>query len=145
MFVIGLHPAELSILTCLSWWFLRMLYLIFIEGFGEDPMLTETLRYEHVNYLASKPVSIWISLLPSWLIFGNFVMGLIPIPAILASCIKRKDQSEEFMFVLAAISLIPLIGAQANCIRFFGGFATVYASWRCYQIGLRSNMSERII
>jgi hypothetical protein len=121
-----------------------MVYCIFIDGFGSLEPRTEDFQ-ESFGMFHNAPISFWSSSLPTWLIIVNFIEGLVPLPAVILSAMKRKNESEELVFVLAVLSLLPLVGSHANCIRFIGGVSTVYASWRCYEIGQKHSLSERII
>jgi hypothetical protein len=137
------HPAELSAVVSITWWLLRALYLIFIHGYGQDAFAEGFEDSYGLFHNAS--ISIWTSTLPKWLIASNLILALLPIPAVVLSLIKRKNESDELMFALAIFCVLSLIGSHANSIRFLGGIATVYASWRCYDIGSRSAASSRFI
>jgi hypothetical protein len=73
-------------------------------------------------------------------------MLIVPLPGIALGVLRRKDDSsEELLFVLAIVSLLPIVGAQVNSIRYLGIVGSLFAAWRCYDIGLTQRNSDRLI
>jgi hypothetical protein len=143
LFIHDVYPAELSVIVSILWWLGRMIYLVFIHGYGVDhpPVGFQ----ESFGMFHTASISLWSSELPTWLVIANVFMGIIPLPSVILSFLKRKDESEEILLFFSLMGLVSLIGSQANCVRFIGGFSTVYGCWRSYEMSQRSATSNRII
>lgn len=142
LFLTDVYPIELAVVISVAWWFFRMIYLMFVDGYGSDRPVG---FQESFGMFHTTSISYWVSPLPTWLVLANLAMGLAALPAVIFSIMRRKSESEEMMLFFAIMGLLPLIGSQANCIRFMGGFATVYGCWRCYDLGQQSSASNRMI
>ena len=89
LFIAGLHPAEVSMITSIVWWYGRVIYSIFLEGYGEENVP------DNFQYDRNHSLSIWISYLPMWLIFANMFMSLLPIPAVLSSIFNWTKSNSQ--------------------------------------------------
>jgi hypothetical protein len=97
-----------------------------------------------ISIFSDADVSFWTS--PSiWLPTINLALTLVPLPAIIFSFLRRKEDSEDVLFVLAILSALPVIGAQTTPVRLLGLVGAVYAAWRCYDIGQVNQKSNRLI
>lgn len=135
------HPLITLALYTTAVWLVSSLYRIFVMGYGEQP---EDIFEPQYGLFRDEDISIWTS--PSkWLPWLSFAMTLVPLPAVVFSFLRRKDDSEEMMFVLAVLSALPIIGAQSTPIRLLGVVGLLFGSWRCWDIGQTGKRSERLI
>lgn len=139
------HPIALTALAAASWWFFSAIYAILLKGVFEsiDPM-ADVFETPKIGLFSDADVSFWTA--PSiWLPAINLVLTLVPLPAIIFSFLRRKEDSEDVLFVLAILSSVPVIGAQSTPVRFLGLVGAIYAAWKCYDIGQVNQKSNRLI
>lgn len=135
------HPLVPVALFATTWWFLSTMYQIFVKGYGETP---EDMFEPQFGLFRDEDISMWTSQ-SKWLPWLSFVLALVPLPPIVLGFLRNKDDTEEMLFVLAVLSVLSVVGAQATSVRLLGLVGLVYGSWRCYDIGMTSKISNRLI
>ena len=136
------HPALLAGAAASAWWVVSSLYTILLKGYftGSDLSHFEL----NVGIFGEENVSYWNT---GGLFYPtlNFSLMLLPLPAIVLGYLRRKNESEDILFVLALMSLVSLVGAQCSSVRLLGVMGTVFGAWRFYDVGARQADSNRLI
>lgn len=121
------HPFTLWTKIVAIWWYISVLYHIFFRGMGES-VLPGLPPYSLFGW--DEEVSIWV-LDSSFLPLLNLFMAFVPLPALYAST-RQGFFSEEILFVLALISVAPIIGGSIDCVRYLGLLGVAAAGYACY-------------
>jgi hypothetical protein len=135
------HPLAVIALFVSIWWYCSIFYSIFIKGFGMDKTKDE---FIFAIWGESIDTSIWTSY-SIWVPISNIMMAFLPLPALILSYLRRKGESEDIMFVLAILCVLPIIGSALHSIRLLGLVGTIFASWRCHDVGVMQKRSDRLI
>lgn len=135
-------PLVLSAVFSSLWWVLSALYSMFIVGMYTESDLPFDLSSDFFGLDAD--ISFWTneSKMICWL---NLAQLIVPIPGIILGLMRRKDESEDVLFVLAVVSAVPIIGASVSSVRYLGMIAMLLSAWRCYDVGQMKKRSNRII
>ena len=140
--LIEVHPVALAGVAASIWWLVSGLYSIFVKGYAASAGMA---HFElNVGIFGDENVSFWNSD-SVWYPLLNLVLLIIPLPAIALGFMRRKGESEDVLFILAIISLLPIICAQCSSVRLLGLMGTVFGAWRCYDVGVKQADSNRLI
>jgi hypothetical protein len=147
------HPIVYSAITSVTWWVLLAIYLIFFKGFyilkNNHYDILEGFEHSYsFSFFSDQNISIWEAESRNHSLFISFInlfLLIIPLPGIILGFLRRKNESEEVMFVLSILSILGVIGAKVNSIRYVGVLGVVIAGWRCYDIGVMNKKNNRII
>ena len=140
--VSGTHPWALVAVTCAAWWTLSALYAVFLRG---RPELERFHSDTALGPFHDADVSIWS---PNWSLANSLLavaFTLLPLPAVSWAFLRRKDQSEDFMFVFTTLGALSVMGGQLWSIRFLGVLSVMYGAWRCRDMGLWQSKSNNAI
>lgn len=139
------HPLAITTLAASLWWILSSLHAILVVGaFSDDAAIRNGNEFPTFSLFSDADISFWTSS-SLWLPVINIVLVFVPIPAILLGFMRRKDESEDVLFVLSVLSALSIIGSQAMSIRLLGLVGMIYAAWRCYDVGQAHKISNRLI
>lgn len=142
----NIHPVVVAGSLMGFYWFIMGCHAIFIKGLGEDSIIKEELNLERSNsfVLVDHNVSIWTSE-SVFMPILSIALLIIPMPAIVLGFLRRKNESEELLFILAVLSGVSVLGGQINSIRCLGIAGIVFGAWRCYDISSFNQKSNRLI
>ena len=132
------HPVSLSGMLTTTYLLFSALYSIFALR------ATDTFFVAPSSWYEDGIVSVW-SASSIWLPWITLVLVLVPLPAIVLGIIRRKDETEELMFVLAILSLAAAVGAQIMSVRLLGVLGLVYGMWGVAAAGTTHTQSNRLI
>ena len=132
------HPMALSGMFTTSYLLLSALYSIFALRATDTFFVAPSTWYE------DGIVSVW-SASSMWLPWLTLLLMLVPLPAIVLGIIRRKDETEELMFVLAVLSLAAAVGAQIMSVRILGVMGLVYGMSGVATAGTTHMQSNRLI
>jgi hypothetical protein len=134
------------------WWILSALFSLFLKGHDGLQFLNQFssgggssssfFLFEDVN------VSIWNDndeIFFSWVTFLHLGLLFLTLPGVILSFLRRRQESEDLMFILAAVSLLSAIISQIWSLRLLGLTSAVYSAWRCYDIGHNTRRSDQTI
>ena len=140
--LIEVHPVALAGVAASIWWLVSGIYSIFVKGYATSAGLA---HFElNVGIFGDENISFWNSE-GLWYPLLNLVLLIIPLPAIALGFMRRKGESEDVLFILAIMSLLPIICAQCSSVRLLGIMGTVFGAWRCYDVGVKQADSNRLI
>lgn len=118
-----------AVILASMWWLCSGLYSVFISNFSADwwnpasDILSST-EFRRSTFVGTglfpdEDVSLWSEGI-SWItVVVHVALMLVPLPGLLLGQLwKRKEDSEEVFFVLAAVSSLSLVGAQINSVRY---------------------------
>lgn len=124
------------------WWLTSAMYSIFVRGYAEQIGIS---HFElNVGIFHEENVSIWNSS-SLWYPGLNLLLMFVPLPAIYLGFLRRKGESEDILFILALLSLVPVLAAQCSSIRLLGVTGVIFGSWRCYDVGQKQADSNKLI
>lgn len=134
----GRHSIAIAVLLSSIWWTISGIYSIFLKGHDGLQFLHGFVSPdESTGFFSDRNVSIWsqesaggISLLT----YLHMILLVLPLPAIMVSFLRRTNESESLVFVLAAMSCLSAVGSQLWSVRLLGFVGAIYAGWRCYEI-----------
>lgn len=158
------------------WWLSSGFYSVFISNFTADwwnpsSDILSTAEFRRSTFVGTglfpdEDVSLWSEGI-SWItVVVHIALMIVPLPGLLIGLLwKRKDDSEEVFFVLAAASSLSLIGAQINSVRlvhhvyvytfimvllspivrYLGIVGALSSAARCYEIGVTNRQRDRLI
>jgi hypothetical protein len=137
-------PLKLFGVLCALFWVISSLYATLLKGYGSDP--TEVLfQNPHDFFGMDSNVSIWLNE-SSWMPLFNTMLVVLPLPAIyIGGTERRSGFTEDVMFVLAIVSIVPVFAAQINCLRYLGVTGLLFAAWRGYNISSLQHRSDLLI
>lgn len=116
---------------CCLFWISSTIYSIFIKGYfthnHQDQQQQHNLEEEYfLGYNTfgilgqNSDISIWTNQSLAFPMF-NMLLLFIPLPAIYKSMLNPlKDDSENYLFLLSIISLIPVIAGYLSSLRLLG-------------------------
>jgi hypothetical protein len=140
--LIEVHPVALAGVAASTWWLVSGVYSIFVKGYATS---TGMAHFElNVGIFGDENVSFW-NTDGVWYPLMNLALLIIPLPAIALGFMRRKGESEDILFILAIMSLLPVICAQCSSVRLLGVMGTVFGAWRCYDVGVKQADSNRLI
>ncbi|RYH21427.1 hypothetical protein EON65_20720 [archaeon] len=134
------HPFTLWTKIVTIWWYISVLYHIFFRGMGES-VLPGLPPYSLFGW--DEEISIWVldsPLLP----LLNLFMAVVPLPALYAST-RQAFFSEELLFVLALVSVAPIIGGSIDCVRYLGLLGVIAAGYACYTKAVGSSKAKHSV
>jgi hypothetical protein len=137
-----IHPVALAAMAASSWWLMSALYSIFVKGFFHNNGFS---HFElNVGIFGEENVSFWSndSMFQPLL---NLLLTLVPLPAIALGFIRRKGESEDMLFILALLSSLTVIGASSSSVRLLGVMGVAFGGWRCYDVGQKQGISNKLI
>jgi len=125
-------------------------YAIFIRDFSSEWWTPSSLQHPSTfagtGLFPDEDVSVWSDNFSWFTVVLHVVLLIVPMPGLLLGCLfKRKEDSEEVLFVLATASALALIGSQINSIRYLGLVGAISAALRCYEIGAINRQRDRLI
>ena len=136
------HPVSLAATAASTWWLLSGLYSIFVKGYAIKVGIS---HFElNVGIFGEQNISIW-NCSSLWYPFMNFILVLVPLPAICLGFLRRKGESEDILFILALFSVVPVLAAQCSSIKLLGIMGVIFGSWRCYDVGKKQSDSDKLI
>ena len=136
------HPVSLAATAASTWWLLSGLYSIFVKGYAIKVGIS---HFElNVGIFGEQNISIW-NCSSLWSPFMNFILVLVPLPAICLGFLRRKGESEDILFILALFSVVPVLAAQCSSIKLLGIMGVIFGSWRCYDVGKKQSDSDKLI
>ena len=137
-----IHPMALAATAASVWWLTSAMYSIFVRGYAEQIGIS---HFElNVGIFHEENVSIWNSS-SLWYPGLNLLLMFVPLPAIYLGFLRRKGESEDILFILALLSLVPVLAAQCSSIRLLGVTGVIFGSWRCYDVGQKQADSNKLI
>jgi hypothetical protein len=137
-----IHPVALAAGASSVWWLTSALYSIFIRGYAMRKGIS---HFElNVGIFGEENIGIWNSD-SIWTPILSFTLMCVPLPAIALGFLRRKGESEDILFILALLSLLPVIAAGCSSIRLLGVMGVVFGSWRCYDVGQKVSDSNKLI
>lgn len=131
-------------ISSMLWWVASAIYSLFIKDRNEVEFLNSFSSDWGDSFFADSEVSIWSTNYSAWFTTLHIVIFVLTLPTLYFSFINKSD-SDDFLFFLALISLIPIIVSQVWSIRFLGILGTIFAAYRCYEIGVMQRRSDRRI
>jgi hypothetical protein len=151
-------PA-LGISACLSsiWWILSALFSLFFKGHDGLQFLNQFVTSSSSNsfllfslggVLEDANVSIWNDndeIIFNWMTILHIGLLCLTLPGLILSFLRRRQESEDLMFILAAVSLLSAIISQIWSLRLLGLISALYSAWRCYDIGHNTRRSDQTI
>ena len=118
------------------------LYSIFVKGYASSVGLH---HFElNVGIYNAEKVSVWTAD-GWWYPVLNFVLLLLPLPAIVLGYLRRKGESEDILFTLAIMSSLAIVASSCASIQLLGVAGVLFGAWRCYDVGVRQADSNRLI
>ena len=130
---------------CSAFWVGSALYAILVKGYDADPALLGTFQQTPTDMFGfDSDVSLWTQESKLWPLL-NLLQVQVPLPAIYVGIMGTKGFSEDMLFVLAVISLVPVFAAQIGSLRYLGITGMLFAVWRGYNIGDLQYRSDRLI
>jgi len=139
--IYDIHPLALAGLVSSIWWIISAIYSIFIKGYSSKYLSNFEIN---VGIFGVENVSFWNND-TLWFPLLQLLLLLVPIPAVYLGYLRRKDDSEDVMFILALLSVLSVVGSGCSAIRLIGVSGVVFASYRCYDIGQKQVSSNRLI
>jgi hypothetical protein len=136
--IFDVHPVTLSCTVASTYLLMSTLYSIFIMHDTDEFLMAPATWYE------DSIVSVWSA--PNWWTpCLCLLLTALPMPAIVLGLMRRKDEAEEVMFVLAILGLASLIGGELMSIRLLGFIGMGCGFWRVYDLGMKHTKSNRLI
>ena len=137
-------PVMAMGIFCAVFWLISALYAILVKGYGTDPSMVTFQSPQDLLGIDSD-VSIWTNESKLWPLL-NLAQILAPLPGIfLGVSSQRRGDSEEILFVLAIVSLVPVFASQISSLRYLGIAGMLFAVWRGYKIGDLQARSDGLI
>jgi hypothetical protein len=134
----GCPSASIAVLLSSCWWSISGFYSIFLKGHdGLQFLHGFASPDESSGFFSDRDVSVWKQESAagiSYLTYLHMLLLLLPLPAVLVSFLRRNNESESFVFVLAAMSCLSAVGSQLWSVRLLGFVGAIYGGWRCYEI-----------
>lgn len=134
------HPWSIVALFCTTWWLASAIYAVFLRR-DDAKMISSGFK---IGSFMDADVSLWSSgdtFLP-WI---TIALALTPLPAVLLSYFRRKDEDEDLIMVCTCLSLLAVIGGQVWSVRFLGLTGVIFGIWRCRDMGMFAKKSDRTI
>jgi len=95
-------------------------------------------------FLPDRVVSVWSA--SGWLEPTLAMLGLVlPLPAIAAALVQRRDDSDDLIFVLALLSALGTMLAPLWSLRLLGVMGVLLGSRRLTELGAMRKISDRIL
>lgn len=126
-FIFSISFVILVACVASAWWLSSGFYSIFVSGFSADWWSANEVfsfsefrrsSFAGTGLFPDEDVAIWTDGVSLMTVTVHFVLMFVPLPGLLLGLLyKRKEDSEEVFFVLAAASSLSIIGAQINSIR----------------------------
>jgi hypothetical protein len=136
------HPVALAGVAAATWWLVSALYSIFVRGYASSIGLH---HFElNVGIYNAEKVSIWTAD-GWWYPVLNFVLLLLPLPAIVLGYLRRKGESEDILFTLAIMSSLAVVASSCASVQLLGVAGVLFGAWRCYDVGVKQADSNRLI
>jgi hypothetical protein len=147
--VIPSTPA-LGVVAIVSslWWIVSAIYSLFLKGHDGLQFLQQFRSSSTPFLLDDVDASIWNGddeVAFRWITVLHIGLLLVALPGIILSFLRRRNESEDLMFVLAVVSLLSAILSQIWSIRLLGVVSALYAAWRCYDIGRNIRKGDQTI
>jgi hypothetical protein len=138
-------PLMVAGTFCAMFWTTSALYAILGKGYGEDPGAAAFQATQPRDIFGlDSDVSVWTNEDPTWPLI-NLALLCLPLPALLKGIAWKRGDSEEILFVLAVLSLVPVFAAQIGSLRYLGVLGMVLSSWRGYHLGKVQQQSDALI
>lgn len=138
------HPILISGIFSSAWWSMSAFYSLFLKG-------KEGLEYLHSfssegsgGVFSDAEVSVWSSA-PTWIVWGHVFLFMCTLPAIVVTLMKRPYATEDVLFFLAIVSVLPVIAAQIWSIRLLGIVGALFAAWGCYDVSSMQRVSNAVL
>lgn len=139
----GKAPVMVVGAICAAFWTLSALYAVLVKGYGLDPSVVAFEGPQDMFHLDSD-VSIWTNDSKLWPLI-NLVLVLAPLPGVISGLFPRVGRSEDIIFVLAVLSLVPVFAAQISSLRYLGIVGMLFAAWKGYRVSDLQHRSDRLI
>jgi hypothetical protein len=136
--ITDMHPLQLACAVSSGYLLLSALYSILVMHDTDQFFVAPSTWYED-GVVSFRSAPNW------WTPCLALLLTALPLPAIVLALLRRKDEAEELMFVLAILGLASLIGGDVMSIRLLGFNAMMCGFWRVYDAGIRYNKSNRLI
>lgn len=138
----GLIPSTpstvVAVMLSSCWWTMSGFYSVLLKGHdGLQFLHGFASPDESYGFFSDRDVSVWSGSTGdgiSWLTYMHIVLLFLPLPSILLSFLRRNNESESLVFVLASISCLSAVASQLWSIRLLGFVGAIYGGWRCYEI-----------
>lgn len=139
----GKAPVVVVGAICAAFWTLSALYAVLVKGYGVDARVLEFEGPQDMFHLDSD-VSIWTNDSTLWPII-NLLLVLAPMPGVISGIFPQVGKSEDIIFVLAVLSLVPVFAAQISSLRYLGILGMLFAAWKGYRVSDLQHRSDRLI
>jgi hypothetical protein len=148
-FVVPATPAlGVAALVSSLWWIMSAIYSLFLKGHDGLQFLQEFRSSSSSFLFEDVDVSIWNGedeVVLRWVTLLHVGLLLVALPGVILSFLRRRNESEDLMFVLAVVSLLSAILSQIWSIRLLGLISALYAAWRCHDIGRNIRKGDQTI
>ena len=138
------HPLAIATMMAVTFWLGSTAYSVFVKNFGQERR-PEGFELS-IGIFRDEDVSVWTSNSSyMWVPVVNVLLALLPLPAVVLSYLRRKQDTEDSIFILAILSVVSVIAGMSWSIRYIGLAGLGYASYRCWEIGNMHKSSDRLI
>lgn len=141
----AVDPKKVVPLICCVWWSLSAFYAILLKGGGEnvDIFAAYVMKNSGHWFLYEGDISIWSedNILIALMHLGLMILTL---PSIFLAHMNSKV-SEDAMFVLAILSVLPVILSFVWSVRLLGVAGALFGAWSCYSASAAQRKSDMVI